>query len=180
MEQFYKAFLAAQQKMDNVKERGTNPHFKSKYAELSDVIDSVKEPLNGNGIVFYQSEGRDELGDYVETILAHESGDKISSKVYLHISKNDMQGLGSAITYARRYGLLSICGLATDDDDGNESVKKQDQKKPQYREEDFETNFEAWADSIKAGKTTSERIISHIETRYTLSEEHKAKIRNIR
>ena len=78
--------------------------------------------------------GRDELGAYVETRLLHTTGESFSSKVYLVLDKQNMQGLGSAITYARRYGLLGMANLEAEDDDGNEaskpSTKIPDNKKP--------------------------------------------------
>tara|TARA_R100000935_G_scaffold56169_1_gene87231 strand:+ start:6849 stop:7316 length:468 start_codon:yes stop_codon:yes gene_type:complete len=118
-----KALLAAQKAMDSVKKDSRNPHFKNTYASLEAVIDATSDTLQANGFVVMQPCGRDELGAYVETLLLHTSGSNFSSKVYLVLSKQDMQGLGSAITYARRYGLLGMCSLATEDDDGNEASK---------------------------------------------------------
>jgi hypothetical protein len=63
---------------------------------------------------------------YVETLLLHDSGESHSSKVYLVLDKQNMQGLGSAITYARRYGLLGMACLAPEDDDGNDASKRID------------------------------------------------------
>lgn len=119
-----KALLKAQQAMESVKKDSVNPHFKNRYASLEAVIDATSWVFGDNGFVVMQPCGRDELGVYVETKLLHTSGEAFSSKVYLVLSKQDMQGLGSAITYARRYGLLGMACLATEDDDGNIAAKQ--------------------------------------------------------
>jgi hypothetical protein len=80
----------------------------------------VVEALNNNGIALTQHTHHAEGGVCVETILIHESGEELSfGKLFVPSSKNDAQGYGSALTYARRYSLMSACGLAPEDDDGN-------------------------------------------------------------
>lgn len=119
-----KALIKAQQSMESVKKDSLNPHFKNRYASLEAVIDATSRVFQKHGFAVMQPCGRDELGVFVETRLLHESGDAFFSKVYLVLSKQDMQGLGSAITYARRYGLLGMACLAPEDDDGNLSAKQ--------------------------------------------------------
>ncbi len=97
----------------------TNPHFKSKYADLSSVIEAVKKPLLDNDILFLQGVEDAENGVAVETMLLHVSGEWVSSTLKIPASKQDAQGYGSAITYGRRYGLQSMCGVPAEDDDGN-------------------------------------------------------------
>ena len=118
------ALLKAQQAMESVKKDSLNPHFKNRYASLEAVIDATSKVFQENGFVVMQPCGRDELGMYVETKILHTSGEAFSSRVYLVLSKQDMQGLGSAITYARRYGLLGMACLAPEDDDGNMAAKQ--------------------------------------------------------
>ncbi len=113
-----KALVAAQKAMGAVIKNANNPHLKSKYADLGSVLDACQAAFHSHGFAILQPPGKDEHGQYVETVLAHESGERFASRVYLVIGKNDMQGVGSAITYARRYGLLSMAGLAPEDDDG--------------------------------------------------------------
>lgn len=113
-----KALVKAQKEMGTVIKNTANPHLKSKYADLGAVLDACQSALHNNGFAIMQPSGKDEHGAFVDTVLAHESGEKLSSRVYLVIGKNDMQGVGSAITYARRYGLLGMTGLAPEDDDG--------------------------------------------------------------
>jgi len=114
--------IAAQGACDPVLKDATNPHFRSKYASLSSCVDACKEAFHRHNFALLQSNGHDEYGQFVQTTLLHTSGERWSSVVYLALSKQDMQGLGSAITYARRYGLLGMVGLAPEDDDGNASV----------------------------------------------------------
>jgi hypothetical protein len=121
-----------------------NPFFKSSYADLPAVLSAVKEPLNNNGITILQPhetetnvvENAVVTNHYVETILLHnESGEFISSRTPIVCAKqNDPQALGSAITYARRYGLQSLVSLPAEDDDGEAAMdrgaKKPVEKKP--------------------------------------------------
>lgn len=118
------ALAKAQLQMGNAKEKSSNPHFKSKYANLASVMDACMEALNSNGIAVIQPiETETENGLSVTTVFIHgESGESLHNHVPLVVSKNDMQGYGSAITYARRYGLMMMAGLATEDDDGNAAV----------------------------------------------------------
>lgn len=113
-----------------------NPFFKTKYADLNSVWDSCRELLTKNGLSVIQgnSVGLDNTV-IVETVLAHESGEWIQSELCLPLAKHDPQGVGSAITYGRRYGLAAIVGIVADaDDDGNAAsngkVKVQTNGKP--------------------------------------------------
>jgi hypothetical protein len=124
MQDAIKALAKAQTEMGKALKNANNPHLKSKYADLGAVMDACFSALHANGFAVMQPCGRDEAGQYVETHLAHESGHVFISRVHLVVGKNDMQGVGSAITYARRYGLLGMAGLAPEDDDG-EATKAQ-------------------------------------------------------
>ena len=135
-------YVRAQQAMGKAIKNSTNPHFRSSYADLGNVYDACLKPFNDNGFTVTQPSGRDEYGDYVSTNITHVTGMAFQSKVYLVIEKQTMQGLGSAITYARRYGLLQMAGIAPEDDDGNEASKtpaKHTPIKPKSKPEgDFE------------------------------------------
>ena len=113
------ALHKAQGKIKAALKDSTNPHFRSKYADLSSVVEAVKAPLHSEGIVFLQGIEDAENGVAVETMLLHVSGEWISSTLKIPASKQDAQGYGSAITYGRRYGLQSMCGVPAEDDDGN-------------------------------------------------------------
>lgn len=112
------ALLVAQKAMTAAAKAATNPHFKSKYADLAAVIEAVKEPLNEAGITFLQTVGNDTTGVTVRTALVHESGEWIAATIYLPVPQQTPQAFGSGITYAKRYGLQSLCGLPSEDDDG--------------------------------------------------------------
>jgi hypothetical protein len=116
----YAALAAAQAEMGMALKDSVNPAFKSKYADLASVIEAVRGPLTRHGLSFHQPLVESEFGRGVKTILSHgPSNTHIECVVPLIVGKNDMQGLGSAITYARRYGLMGMAGIAADDDDGN-------------------------------------------------------------
>lgn len=118
------ALASAQTMMGKAIKDTKNDHFRSKYADLASVMDACLSALNSNGIAVIQPTGTDDRGDYVETILVHGASDtSVSCKVPLILGKRDMQGYGSAVTYARRYGLMSMAGIAPEDDDGNAAAK---------------------------------------------------------
>lgn len=119
----FHALAAAQAQMGKAIKDSTNPAFRSKYADLASVMDACLPALNANGVAVYQPTIDDDTGRFVETILAHESGETIRCRVPLIVQKNDMQGYGSAVTYARRYGLMCMAGIAPEDDDGNAAAK---------------------------------------------------------
>ena len=112
------SFHKAQSEMSGAKKGADNPFFKSKYANLEEVIHCVKKPFADNGLSFMQFPITHEDRAGVETIIMHESGEWMSSEFMLKCSKLDPQGMASAITYARRYGLQAAAGIPSEDDDG--------------------------------------------------------------
>ncbi len=131
-----KAFVAAQKATESVKKAATNPAFKSKYADLAHVVEGVIPALNGAGVGVLQFPAYD--GDMVSvtTTLLHDSGSSVSSTLSLRPSKSDPQGVGSAITYARRYALLAMTGAAPEDDDGNAASGPRSEPKPEPKRTD--------------------------------------------
>ena len=117
------ALAAAQSQMPKAAKDSQNPHFRSKYADLASVQDACFPHLNANGIAVVQPVEAGEGGYFVRTTLLHESGESLSCIVPLILGKQDMQAFGSAVTYARRYGLMAMAGVAPDDDDGNGAVE---------------------------------------------------------
>lgn len=118
------ALVKAQKEFEPARKDATNPHFRSKYANLSACVDAVKDALNNNGIALLQPTHECADGVIVETVFLHESGEQFSAgKLHFPASKQDAQGYMSALTYARRGSLLSACGIAPEDDDGNDAVK---------------------------------------------------------
>lgn len=113
------ALSKAQGAMKNAIKDSNNPYFKSKYADLASVVDSCRHELAANGLAVVQLPTMREGKMVLEYMLMHSSGEWVSNELEMSPVKNDPQGIGSAITYARRYSLASIVGAATEDDDGN-------------------------------------------------------------
>lgn len=134
------ALAAAQSEMGKALKSSQNPHFKSKYADLASVVDATMPALNANGIAVIQPMTENEFGRAVVTKFIHGSGETLECSIPLILGKNDMQGLGSAITYARRYGLMSLAGIAPEDDDGNAAAANAPSTKRQL----------SWAETIIA------------------------------
>lgn len=119
------ALVDSQTKIRFAIKDSTNPHFKSRYADLGSVIDAIKESLNLNGIAFIQTPTESASGTLaLATRLIHISGEWIEDTAVCPLQKNDPQGYGSALTYLRRYSLASITGLYQDDDDGESTRMK--------------------------------------------------------
>jgi len=118
------ALVKAQKAFGPALKSSTNPHFKSRYADLAACVEAVIEGLNGAGIALIQRTSEDTTGVTVETVFIHESGEMLEcGKLHVPASKQDPQGYGSALTYARRYSLMAACGIAPEDDDGNAATK---------------------------------------------------------
>lgn len=123
------AFVKAQAGFAPALKTSTNPHFKSKYADLAACVEAVIDSLNANGIGLIQRAHEDANGVTVETVFIHESGEQIDcGRLHVPAAKNDPQGYGSALTYARRYSLMAACGIAPEDDDGNAATKARQQQ----------------------------------------------------
>ena len=122
------AMNKAQSEMSGASKAKNNPFFKSKYADLSEVIKAVKEPFANNGLSYVQFPIEDNGRVGVETILMHSSGEWLSNSFTVQLTKQDAQGAGSAITYCRRYGLQAVAGIPSEDDDGNHASNKNQAK----------------------------------------------------
>lgn len=118
------AFVKAKMAFGPVLKNKNNPHLKSKYADLESCLEAVDTACLANGIAMYQETSECVNGVIVETVFLHASGESLRcGRLHVPAIKMDPQGYGSALTYARRYSLLSACGIAAEDDDGNESSK---------------------------------------------------------
>lgn len=114
------AMALAFAEIEGAKKDATNPHFSAKFASLGSVIDAIKPALANYGLFFTQASHVVEDGVCVETVIHHASGETIScGKLYVPANKKDAQGFGSALTYARRYSLMTAFGVPAEDDDGN-------------------------------------------------------------
>lgn len=118
------ALSKAQGEIKGALKDADNPFFKSKYADLASVVEAIRAPLAKHGIAYVQLTVPSEKEEVqVETVLMHESGEWVSGIIAVPVSKADAQGYGSALTYARRYGLAAAVGVAPEDDDGNAAAK---------------------------------------------------------
>lgn len=119
------ALVKAQKAFGPALKTSTNPHFKSRYADLAACVEAVIDALNDNGIALIQKNYDCTNGVMIETMFVHESGEMLECGI-LHVpaNKQDAQGYGSALTYARRYSLMAACGISPVDDDGNTAVRK--------------------------------------------------------
>lgn len=116
----YAAFVKAQKEFAPALKTATNPAFRSRYVDLSGCVEAVLDALNNHGIGLIQRTFEDMTGVTIETVFIHESGESLEGgKLHVPASKQDPQGYGSALTYARRYSLMAACGIAPEDDDGN-------------------------------------------------------------
>ena len=168
------ALVKAQKAFEPAFKKALNPQFRSKYADLGACIDAVKEALNDNGIYLLQKNYDCDDGVKLETIFVHESGEILETGiVHFPANKHDPQGFASCLTYARRYSLMSACGIAPEpekqnvsfaDDDGNAASKKpksnhtamQDHITSIQNSKNVEELHEVFKDAYKAAGTDKE------------------------
>lgn len=143
------ALSKAQNEMSGAVKDAKNPFFKSKYADLSSVVSAIKESFAVNELSYSQFPLLEYGKVGVETILMHSSGEWMSSKLLLPMTKQDPQAAGSAITYARRYALQAIAGIPSEDDDGNAAAKS----KPA-----LDDTAKQWIEAAKADKTVLNQL----------------------
>jgi hypothetical protein len=154
MKEIASALVKAQKAFGPALKTSSNPHFKSRYADLAACVEAVMGGLNDNGIALIQQTHECESGVMVETVFVHESGETYSAgKLHVPAVKHDAQGYGSALTYARRYSLMAACGIAPEDDDGNMASRAKPKK-----ESLTNARFAQAVDRIKDGKYTTDKL----------------------
>lgn len=159
MSELIKALVAARKEIGGAVKDKVNPHFKSKYADLGAVIDAIKGPLEKHDLTFVQ----DIEADRVVTVLYHAKGESLRLAPFpIVAAKPDAQGHGSALTYARRYSLMTALGVPAEDDDGQAASKK-----PEAQEQTHE----------QAPRSQSTRV--HTAASAEVTEEQKTKLRTI-
>lgn len=117
------ALSKAQGAMGPALKDAENPYFKSKYADLASVWEAIRKPLADNGLAIVQQVSSDTLSITVSTVLMHSSGQWVKSELKMKPVKNDPQSVGSCITYARRYDLSAMVGVAPEEDDGDAATQ---------------------------------------------------------
>jgi hypothetical protein len=113
------ALAAAQGEIENAGKNAANPHFKSRYADLAEILNTVRPVLSRHGIAVIQSPSFEQGETQITTLLMHTSGEWVRGTCGAPTAKMDPQGVGSACTYLRRYSLAAFCGIAQEDDDAN-------------------------------------------------------------
>lgn len=153
------ALVKAQAAMKPAIKDSRNPHFNSQYADLASVWDAIRGPLTSNGLSVIQMVGSNELEKTtLTTRVTHVSGEWIESTWQIPVGKQDPQGLGSAISYARRYALAAAIGVVQEDDDGNAAMPKQTQQ-AEYQLKHF-----SLADACE--KLESVKTLEELESEY--------------
>lgn len=156
MKEIAAAFVKSQRNFAPALKKAENPYFGSKYADLAICIEAVIDSLHENGIALMQETFESEKGVIVQTLFLHESGESMpAGRIFVPAAQNTPQAFGSALTYARRYSLMSACGIAPEDDDGNAASKLIPQKTAQQKQ----AEYDPWANEhgeIPSYKTAAE------------------------
>lgn len=118
----FAALALAQGEIENADKNAANPHFKSKYADLAEVLNTIRPVFSKHGLSLIQSPEFDGARVSVVTMLAHKEGGYITAQASCVPAKTDAQGVGSATTYLRRYSAAAIAGIAQEDDDGQSAA----------------------------------------------------------
>jgi len=173
------AFIAFQSDMPSVPKDGNNPHFKSKYATLGAITEATRPHLAKHGLGFMQWMSNRDGYQLIVTRIMHTSGQWMEDDGYiLNPTKNDPQGMGSAVTYARRYTLGASLGIITeDDDDGNRASEPVPAKKPAYTKPEPDW-FNDLGELNDKGKAAAKAIAggmtwADIEKKYTITAYHR-------
>ena len=174
------ALSAAQGEIQNATKNAENPHFKSKYADLAELLNTVRPVFSKFGLSVIQLPSYADGFVSVETVVTHKSGEWFSGVSSCRVSKDDAQGVGSATTYLRRYSLAAAAGVAQEDDEGNEASKKGEPKGPKklpvYPDESLEKNLVAWQEAVTEERTTGAKIVAKVSSGYVLTAEQQKKI----
>jgi hypothetical protein len=186
MKQIATALVKAQKAFGPALKSSTNPHFRSRYADLSACVEAVIEGLNEAGIALIQRTSEDHVGVTVETVFVHESGEMLEcGKLHVPASKQDPQGYGSALTYARRYSLMAACGIAPEDDDGNAASRKPSAPAPDITDhlsaieasatsDELATLYKSALEACQGNQALQAKVIAAKKTRVERAKQEKA------
>jgi hypothetical protein len=131
----FAALAKAQADVQNATKGTLNPHFRSRYADLAEVLNTVRPVFSHYGLSILQSTSFDGTLVHVTTTVAHAEGGWVSSCASCSPARIDAQGIGAATTYLRRYSLAAMCGVAQEDDDGNAASHQQRPAQESKRED---------------------------------------------
>jgi hypothetical protein len=180
------ALSKAQGKFLHATKDACNGQFRNSYATLASCISAAKEGLAENELAVIQTVSVDHDDTYLVTTLVHKSGEWIKSAYPIRPVKQDPQGMGSAITYARRYAFCAIVGIAPDDDDDGNAASGRGANHapanntppplPNYSAEAFRNNAPKWREVVLTGKKTAAELIGFISSRAVLTDKQKLEI----
>lgn len=158
--ELFAALAKAQAEVENATKGSTNPHFKSKYADLAEVLNTVRPTFAKHGLSILQSTGFEGSLVSVTTVIAHETGGFISSEASCVPAKSDAQGIGAATTYLRRYGLAAMTGVAQEDDDGQSAAHNREpepvSERKSSRQSKADGDWQALEAEVEACQTLEE------------------------
>lgn len=120
--ELFAALALAQGEIENASKNAANPHFKSKYADLAEVLNTLRPVLSKHGLSLIQSTEFNGSLVSVVTVLGHKAGGYLTATASCVPAKTDAQGVGSATTYLRRYSAAALVGIAQEDDDGQSAA----------------------------------------------------------
>lgn len=145
-----KALAAAQGELANASKNAKNPHFRSAYADLGEILNVIRPVFAKHGLGIMQMPDYEQGIVTVETLITHSSGEYISSQTRLPVGKQDAQGVGGAITYARRYSLAAVAGIGQEDDDGNSAVGHGQQQRQAPAQQSKPLNIDKAVEAIRS------------------------------
>lgn len=189
------ALSKAQGEVENASKNQKNDHYKNKYADLAEVLNTIRPVFAANGLSVAQFPSYEAPMATVETVLMHSSGEFMSSACSAPVSRADAQGVGSVITYLRRYSLAAVAGIAQEDEDlgaggngaGNGQQRQPQSQQPQqpaarqqYSDEQFDANLPQWKKLVEGGKRTHDEIIATVEAKAPMTDKQKKTIRDIK
>jgi hypothetical protein len=128
--ELFAALAKSQCEVENATKGSVNPHFRNRYADLAEVLNTVRPVISANGLSISQDTSYDGNLVSVTTAICHTSGGYITSTASCVPAKSDAQGIGSATTYLRRYSIAAMAGIAQEDDDGNAAAHNKQPEKP--------------------------------------------------
>jgi hypothetical protein len=161
------AMAAAFSDIEGATKSANNPHFKTKYADLTAVIEAIKPALVKHDLFFTQHPKPSENGVTVETVLHHAGGENLSlGELFVPANKHDAQGFGSALTYARRYALVTAFGVPVEDDDGNAAARGQSKESAVSPSQPTEMPDHEWAklvQLVEASKANVSALLKYLK-----------------
>ena len=173
------ALSLAQGEIENAIKGSLNPHFKSKYADLAEILNTVRPVFSKHGLALIQSTEFDGSLVSVSTVITHASGGYVTSKASCVPAKSDAQGVGSSTTYLRRYSAASMAGIAQEDDDGQTASHN---KKPEPVKQELnqaeQVALQEWIDSFNSADDL--KVIEDLGkqlAKATMPEKAKAELR---